>query len=170
MLTIRPESEADIPAVRTVNQRAFETPAEAGLVDALRARRASILSLVAEIDGAVTGHIFFNTVEIKGPHGVFEAAGLAPMAVLPEFQNQGIGSALAHRGLEELRRMRLPAVIVLGHPEFYPRFGFLPASRWGIRFPLEVPDAAFMALELQPGALQGVSGVAHFQPEFDLLT
>ncbi|NPV74910.1 MAG: N-acetyltransferase [Anaerolineae bacterium] len=170
MPTIRPETEADIPAVRTVYQRAFETPAEASLVDALRARRAGILSLVAELDGAVTGHIFFSAVEIKWPHGVFEAAGLAPMAVLPEFQNQGIGSALVRRGLEELRRMRLPAVIVLGHPEFYPRFGFAPASRWGIRFPLEVPDAAFMTLELQPGALQGVSGVAHFQPEFDLLT
>lgn len=170
MFTIRLETDADIPAVRTVNQRAFETPAEAGLVDALRARRAGILSLVAEIDGAVVGHIFFSPVDIRGAQGVFAAAGLAPMAVLPEFQNRGAGSALVRHGLDELRRMCLPAVIVLGHPEFYPRFGFLPALRWGIRYPVEVPEAAFMALELQPGTLQGVSGVVYFQPEFDQLT
>ncbi len=87
MLTIRPETETDILAIRTINQRASETPAEASLVDALRARRAGILSLVAEIDGTATGHIFFSAVTIQGPPGVFEAAGLAPMAVLPEFQH-----------------------------------------------------------------------------------
>ncbi len=167
MLTIRPETTKDIPAVHIVNARAFETPAEANLVDALRARQAGILSLVAEQDGAVIGHIFFSPVTIRGPHGEFEAAGLAPMAVLPEFQKRGAGSALVRHALEELRQMGYSAVIVLGHPEFYPRFGFLPASRWGIRFTVEVPDAAFMALELTPGVLQGVSGVVYFRPEFD---
>lgn len=167
MFTIRPEKDADISAVHFVNASAFETPTEANLVDALRARQAGILSLVAALEETVIGHIFFSPVTIKGRHGEFEAAGLAPMAVLPEYQNQGAGSMLVRTGLADLSRLGYKAVIVLGHPGYYPRFGFVPASRWGIRFPVEVPDDAFMALELVPGALQGISGIACFQPEFD---
>ncbi len=167
MLILRPEIPADIPAVHEVNARAFETPAEANLVDTLRARGAGILSLVADLDGTVIGHIFFSLVTISGPQGDFQAVGLAPVAVLPVHQSRGVGSALINKGLEELRGMGYQAVILLGHPDYYPRFGFRPASNWGIRFTVEVPDPAFMALELIPGALDGISGVARFQPEFD---
>jgi putative acetyltransferase len=162
---IRPEQTADIPAIRIVNLRAFPTPAEAGLVDALRARGVFTLSLVAEEAGRVVGHILFTPVTI-GESG-FQALGLAPMAVLPEFQNQGIGSHLVRTALDLLRKSGQPAVIVLGHADYYPHFNFVPASHYGIHYSVEVPDEVFMACELQPGALQVVTGVVRFQPEFD---
>jgi len=169
MLAIRAETPSDTVAVRAVHLLAFKTPAEADLVDALRARGAGILSLVADLDGKVIGHIFFSLVTISGPHGFFEAAGLAPVAVHPNHQSCGVGSALILRSLEELRSMGHKAVILLGHADYYPRFGFQPASLWGIYYTVEVPDPAFMALELIPGSLDGISGVAHFQPEFDVV-
>ena len=170
MLQIRPERTEDLPAIHSLNVRAFPSEAEAEAVDALRARGAYLLSLVADFDGIVVGHIFFTPVTIEKEDGTFfDVAGLAPMAVQPELQRRGNGSLLVRAGLEALRQMGFPAVIVLGHAEFYPRFGFLPASRWGIRYASNVPDEVFMALELQPGALTGQSGVAHFQEEFQAL-
>ncbi len=167
MLHIRDEHLDDIGAIRKVNELAFGQKAEAELVDAVRERGAYILSLVAELDGQIVGHIFFTPVLIVEAEDRVPAVGLGPMAVLPEFQKQGIGSALVRAGLDQLRAMHYRAVIVLGHPDFYPKFGFVPASRFGIRFMVTVQDEVFMAVELQPGGLRGVRGIVHYQPEFE---
>jgi putative acetyltransferase len=164
---IRPERPGDADAIRHVNERAFGQAAEARLVDALREAGVLTLSLVAESAGMVVGHLAFSPVTIAGPAGTREAVGLAPMAVLPERQGQGIGALLVRAGLEALRAAGHGAVVVLGHPHYYPRFGFAPASRWGLRWERDCPDEAFMALELRAGALEGAGGVVRFRPEFD---
>lgn len=165
MLEIRLEEPRDAAGVRVVNERAFSGPTEAALVDALRGRPGA-LSLVADDDGVV-GHILFTPIAVDGTPALL-GRGLAPVAVLPERQRQGIGSLLVERGLELLRGQGCELVIVLGHPEFYPRFGFVPASRFGLLSQWEgVPDEAFMALVMDESALVGVSGVARYLPEFD---
>ena len=164
-LSIRPERPGDASAIRRVHLAAFEDSTEADIVDLIRENGGSRLSLVAEAGVELVGHILFSDVTV----GERQAGGmgLAPMAVLPERQRGGIGSALARRGLELLRQDGCPFVIVLGHPEYYPRFGFVPASRYGIASEYEgVPDEAFMVLELVPGGLEGVAGVARYRPEF----
>ena len=167
MTSIRYESTQDYPAIRRINELAFEGNAEADLVEALRARDVPLISLVAEQDNQVVGHILFSHVTIQSEAESFTAAGLGPMAVLPEWQGRGIGSQLVRVGLEECRRAGYQAVMVLGHPWFYPRFGFRPSVGWGIRWEHEAPAEAFMALELLPGALAGCSGVVKYLPEFE---
>lgn len=167
-LIIRREETRDISAIHQVNVLAFTGEGEANLVDQLRARGAGLLSLVAEMHGQVVGHIYFSPVTITTADGTLTAAvGLAPLAVLPAYQNQGIGSKLARAGLDELRQMGHRLVIVLGHAQYYPRFGFKPSLPCGIRWEHEVDAAHFMVAELQPGALTGVQGVARYQPEFE---
>ena len=124
------------------------------------------LSLVAIADGHVIGHILFSPVHIVAESQSADALALGPMAVLPVHQRRGIGSALVRRGLEECRSAGCSALVVLGHPKFYPRFGFVPASRFGIRWEYEVPNDVFMAMELQSGALAGCGGVVKYHPEF----
>jgi putative acetyltransferase len=167
-ITIRDETPSDIAAVRTVNERAFGTPEEACIVDAIRSNCDDIISLVAEADGAVVGHILFSPADIRGASCAMHGFGLAPMAVMPERQNQGIGSLLVRAGLERLRAQGCPFVIVLGHPDYYPRFGFTPASAAGIacQWP-GVPDEAFMLLSLDEEATRGISGTAYYRDEFD---
>lgn len=167
MLTIREETFDDIFGVQWVNVEAFETTAEAELVDALRENDAITVSLVADIDGRVVGHILFSEVAIGKNAFSPLTLGLAPMAVLPETQNRGIGSALVWEGLDRCRELGAEVVIVLGHPEFYPRFGFVPCIPKGITYGANVPEDAFMAVELVPGALGKYSGEVHFQPEFE---
>ncbi|MEJ5202955.1 MAG: N-acetyltransferase, partial [Anaerolineales bacterium] len=121
MLQIRPERAEDLPAVHSLYVRAFPTEAEAEAVDKLRARGAYLLSLVADFDGAVVGHIFFTPVTIEEDGAFFDVVGLAPMAVQPELQRRGIGSLLVRAGLEALKQLGFAAVIVLGHAEYYPR-------------------------------------------------
>mgnify|MGYP005833858151 CR=1 FL=1 len=167
--TIRPERAEDEAAVRQVVELAFGRPVEARLVELLR-RREQIISLVAEIDGQVVGHIMFAEVTVGG--WACNVLGLAPLAVLPARQGQGVGSALVRQGLEACRQAGAAAVIVLGHPTYYPRFGFTPASSFGLRyenphFSPEQIEAAFMALELVPGGLAGVGGLVGLGPEFD---
>ena len=151
-LTIRPERRDDPDAIRAVTAAAFPTPAEARLVDALRQQHASLISLVADDGGRVVGHILFSPVTLDGTDA--RILGLAPMAVWPERQRQGIGSALVRAGLDSSRQRGAAAVVVVGHPAFYPRFGFIPASRFGLRCEYDVSDDVFMALELRPGALR----------------
>ncbi len=161
MIRIRLEEPADIPSVRVIDEQAFEQPAEADIVDKLRSICPDALSLVAVYDDRVVGHIFFTTATVDGKNDTVEGMGLAPMAVLPEHQRQGIGSALVEHGLEILRDRPCPYVIVLGHPEYYPRFGFKPASGHGLRCQWEgVPDEAFMVLIFDKEAMEGVSAVA----------
>jgi len=167
VITIRPERPADASPVRHVNELAFGQPDEADLVERLRRGCRDSLSLVAE-DDAVVGHILFTPVVVESAGRPVVGMGLAPMAVLPDRQRQGIGSQLVRRGLDILRERGCPFVVVVGHPEFYPRFGFEPASthslssQWG-----GMPDAAFMALVLDVDTMTGVSGVARYREEFD---
>ena len=166
MLTIRQEISGDAIGIRYVNKQAFGSMVEADIIEKLRLRRGFILSLVASQGTQVAGHILFSPVTIESESSVITAAGLGPMAVLPEYQRQGIGSQLVRAGLEELRHTSYDIVVVLGHPAYYPRFGFSPASSYGIRSEYDVPEEAFMVLELRQGALAGISGVVKYQPEF----
>lgn len=166
-LFIRREAEHDVAAIRHVNERAFGQPDEARLVDALRAGGAVLLSLVAERDGMVVGHVLFSPAKVVGERAETQAAALAPIAVLPGYQKTGVGSSLVRQGLAELRDAGHGLVIVLGHPDYYPRFGFVPASTFGIGCPFDVPDEAFMVLELRNGAAPPGGGVVRYRPEFD---
>ena len=166
MIIIRAETAEDIPAVRLVNELAFGQPNEAALVDMLRAAAHPFISLVAAQDEQVVGHIFFSPVTIEAEDSAASSIlGLAPMAVLPEYQKQGIGSQLVREGLRECQRIGCDVVVVLGHPEYYPRFGFVPASQKGLRCEYAVPDEVFMVAELKPDALS-VRGLVKYRPEF----
>jgi len=167
MITIRNENYQDIPAIRWVNELAFESNAEADLVEALRVSGAPLISLVAQEGDQVVGHIMFSPVTIQSEKESFSAAGLGPMAVLPDWQGKGIGSQLVRRGLEECRLAGYQAAVVLGHPWFYPHFGFMPSVQWGIRWEHEAPEEAFMALELIPRSLAGRSGIVKFMSQFE---
>ena len=169
MIEIRNELDKDRDAIRRINEQAFGQPAEANIVDALRANCPGLLSLVALTGGRVAGHILFSPVVIESGENPIMGMGLAPMAVLPEFQRQGIGSELVRTGIAILRDRRCPFVVVLGHPEYYPRFGFERASLHAIRSQWEgIPDKAFMVLILDKTAMTDASGVARFRKEFDL--
>jgi putative acetyltransferase len=167
MMTVRVENAEDIEAVRRVNELAFGRSDEAALVDALRAASDPQISLVAVVDGQVVGHIFFSPVTIESEESTSTALGLGPMAVLPAYQRQGVGSRLVREGLRECRRIGYDVVVVLGHPEYYPRFGFIPASRQGLCSKYPVPDEVFMVAELEPGALKGRRGLVKYRHEFD---
>lgn len=162
---IRAETDADHAAIHAVNAAAFPTAAEADLVDALRQQARPLISLVAEQDGAIVGHILFTPVTLDS-RADLRIMGLAPMAVAPDHQRSGIGSALIRAGLEQCRQLGYSAVVVLGHPEYYPRFGFVPSVRFHLRSEYDVPDEVFMVQELEPGALDGVSGTARYHPAF----
>jgi putative acetyltransferase len=165
-LLIRPETAADYDAIRHVNRLAFGQDAEARLVDALRDGSYVRASLVAEKDGQVVGHILFSDLPIVTEAGTVPALALAPMAVLPEFQNQGIGSALVRRGLEVCKEQGHRIVVVVGHPHFYQRFGV--SSKMAAR--LDSPFSgrgSFMAVELMPGALKGVTGLVQYPLPFN---
>lgn len=170
MVLIRPETPADQAGIRLVNERAFGQPQEADLVDSLRRACPDLISLVAEFAGSLPGHILFSPAVISGPQGRVEGMALAPLAVLPAYQRQGIGSRLVEAGLEILRSRSCSFVIVLGYPAYYPRFGFEPASHYGIssQWP-GLPDEVFMALVLDKARMAGVTGVARYRPEFDSL-
>lgn len=167
MIVIRPEQPEDVPVVHQIVHQAFGQPAEANLVDALRRNGKAKISLVAEDNGRVIGHILFSPVTIETANGLIEGVGLAPLSVSPERQNEGIGSRLSEEGLNRCREAGYPFVIVLGHSEYYPRFGFVPASRFGVTSQYNVRDEVFMTMELRKGSLAGFAGVARYQPEFN---
>ena len=167
MITIRLESLDDASAVRRVNEVAFGQPLEADLAERLQKSCAESLSLVA-VDEIVVGHILFTPVTVESEVRPVFGMGLAPMAVLPERQRQGLGSELVRHGIALLRERGVPFVVVVGHPEYYPRFGFEPASAHGLRSQWDgMPDEAFMVLVLDGEAMAGVAGVARYRPEFD---
>jgi putative acetyltransferase len=166
MLTIRDEEAGDRDTVRRVNETAFEDPDVADLVDKLRSAGAMTLSLVAVLDGNVVAHAAWSSVDVEPDAGDLRVLGLGPVAVLPEFQRQGVGTTLVREGLRQCLNMGYAAVFVLGHPSYYPRFGFTAASGRGLRYEHDAPEEAFMVLELVDGALDGVKGTVHYDPEF----
>lgn len=167
---IRPEVPADVAAIHAVHAAAFETAAEAHLVDALRDAGRLALSLVAvEPDGGrIVGHVAFSEVTLTAPGGaVTHGMGLAPMAVLPDRQRRGVGGLLVREGLARLAAAGHPFCVVLGHPGYYPRFGFEPAGRRGVRWVHQAPEGAFMVRALWPGGLDGPGGVVRYASEFE---
>jgi putative acetyltransferase len=165
-MSIRVEAESDRGGVRAVNLAAFDSPAEADLVEALRQQAQPFVSLVAEQDGVVVGHVMFSPVSLSNNTDL-KVMGLGPMAVAPANQKGGIGSALVRAGLAECKNRGFVAVVVLGHPKYYPRFGFSPASQFEIYSEYDVPDDVFMAMELQPKALSEGSGVVRYHTAFN---
>jgi len=169
-LTIKQEQKGDCHAVYAVNTEAFGRESEARLVDLLRKDRAFIpeLSLIAESNNRIVGHILFTKIDIVDEGGKSHTSlALAPVAVLPGDQQQGIGAMLINTGLTIAKSMGYRSVIVLGHEHYYPKFGFAPASTWSIKPPFDVPDEVFMALELVPDGLNGVSGVVRYAEPFE---
>ncbi len=164
-MLIRSENENDVIAVHSLNTSVFGTEAEANLVDALRKKTHPYISLVAEDNNEVVGHILFTPVSLSG-HTEINIMGLAPMAVAPEDQKKGVGSKLIYSGLERCKELRFGAIVVLGHSEYYPRFGFLPSSHFGISCEFKVPEEVFMVIELQSGYLRGKSGIIKYHAEF----
>ncbi len=166
MLIIRPEIPEDVDSISYVNEQAFGQESESELIEKLRNRGVLTISLVALQDGETVGHIAFSPVVIESGLSSFEAIALAPMAVLPAHQRKGIGGQLVRAGLEECRRLGHEIVVLVGHLDYYPRFGFVPAKPKGIECEFEVPEEAWMILELQEGALARRRGTVRFQPEF----
>jgi putative acetyltransferase len=166
---IAEEEPEDISGIRLVNQLAFEGNYEADVVELLRRSCPSILSLVAKQGEEVIGHILFSPARIVQLKGwTVTGMGLGPLAVRPEHQSKGIGSALCQVGMQHMEAVGYPFVIVLGHPSYYPRFGFTQASTYGIRCAFEgVPDEAFMIRILDVDTMAGVMGTAYYRQEFD---
>ncbi len=164
-MEVRAEKPEDIAAVRKLNIAAFGREGEANLVDRLR-NSPSTLSFVAIVSNQIVGHILFSPVTINGASDHL-FLGLAPVAVLPEYQQQGIGSLLIRHGLEQCDRLGCKAVVVLGHPEYYGRFGFIPARTKGLKCEYTVPDEAFMVMELENGTLEGCTGTVKYRSEFN---
>lgn len=167
MTTIRLERPADAPAIRQVNELAFAQPTEADLVEKLRQACTDAVSLVA-VDDGIVGHILFTPVIVESDGQRVVGMGLAPMAVHPDWQRRGIGSQLVRSGIDIVRERGYPFVVVVGHPEYYPRFGFDRASAHGLASQWDgMPDASFMVVILDKQAMAGVSGVARYRKEFD---
>jgi putative acetyltransferase len=164
MPEIRAEQPSDAAGIRALNRAAFEGEAEAKLVDLLRERGKNIVSLVAVENGQLVGQVLFTEVTVT-PAATSKGVGLAPLAVLPSFQNRGIGTQLGHKGLVLCRDLGYDFAVVLGHTDYYPRFGFKKASDFGIGNDYNLDDP-FMALEFKPGVLGSFKGVAHYASEF----
>lgn len=172
-ISIRPENQTDYKITESVVEEAFKNAEysdhnEHILVSKLRKSDAFIpeLSLVAEVTGKIVGHIMLTKLIIKDGNREHESLALAPVSVIPPYQNKGIGTALINESLKTAKKLGFKSVVVLGHDKYYPRFGFKPASTWGIKPPFDVPDNAFMALELENGGLDSVKGIVVYPKEF----
>ncbi len=164
-LHVRDEQPGDHADVRHINEAAFETPAEASLVDALRQSASPLVSLVCTSDAQLLGHILFSPVSVDGRTGPW--MGLAPMAVAPQVQHQGIGTALVQAGMARCKAIGITGIVVLGHPDYYPSFGFRPAHTLGLTCVYDVPPQVFMAYELVAPGFDGCSGLVRYHRAFD---
>ncbi|MBV1914772.1 MAG: N-acetyltransferase [Pseudomonadales bacterium] len=165
-MNIRKERASDIEKIWEINAEAFETDDEANLVNTLRGSGCTFISLVAEIQNSIVGHILFTPVELTGNNNGLKILGLAPMAVLSQHQNKKIGSELVNAGLEHCRSLGYDAIVVLGHPDYYPRFGFVPSVKFDIKSEYDVPDEVFNILELVPECLKNSTGVIKYHEAF----
>lgn len=165
-MSIRSEKKEDIERIWQINVEAFGTEVEANLVNSLRSSGVSSISLVCEQNNEVVGHILFTKVELMGDNSGLRLMGLAPMAVIPEFQNKGIGSSLVEAGIELCISDDYDAIVVLGYPEYYGKFGFVPSVKYGIKSEFEVPDDVFMLLELKENSLKGRHGTIRYHEAF----
>lgn len=166
-IIIRPETPADAAAVYAVEAAAFGRSAEAELVQKLQQDGVYTISLVALRGDELVGHILFSPVTVKNDDNAFTAVALGPLAVSPQHQNKGIGSELCRQGLATCKEAGHELVFVLGHSNYYPRFGFLPTAPLGLRCQFDVPEDAFMVVELVAGALHSKRGTVTFHPFFD---
>ncbi len=168
-IEIKVETLANFDSIREINKLAFGQPQEAQLIESLRKLENYIpeLSLIAFKDDKAIGHILFFPIYIETEHRKYQTLSLAPMAVLPEHQNKGVGGELIRHGLLQAKTLGFDSVLVLGHPNYYPKFGFKQASKLKIKCPWEVPDEAWMAIELSDGALEGKAGMAVFPKEYE---
>lgn len=163
---VRPERPGDEAAIARVNDAAFGQPDESRLVDAVRRTGQATISLVAFDQRGIIGHILFTPVRLESPGSRIAMLGLGPMAVLPGWQRRGVGSMLVEAGLRECTAAGYQAVVVVGHPDYYPRFGFRQSREFGLRCEYAVPEEVFMATELVPGALAGRGGLVRYLPPF----
>jgi predicted N-acetyltransferase YhbS len=168
-MLIRQEKKEDYERIYEINKQAFNQIDESELVNRIRASENFIpeLSLVAEKNGEIIGHILFSKMKIIGEKE-YETLSLAPIAVLPKYQNQGVGGKLIKEGLKRAEKLGFNSVIVVGHKDYYPKFGFEKASKWSIKCPIDAPDEAFMAIELKVGSLKNKTGVVEFPKEFQI--
>ena len=171
MITIRKENKIDYEKVFELNALAFGQDNEANLVELLRKSESFVpeLSIVAINDDELIGHILFTKIKIINDIDEFESLALAPMAVHQQHQNLGIGSKLVKYGLQKAKELGFVSVIVLGHKEYYPRFGFEPAINWNIKAPFDVPSEVFMGMELKHFGLKNVSGIVQYPKEFEIV-
>jgi putative acetyltransferase len=160
------ESIEERSVIHSINEAAFGGTEEADLVDRLRAEGDALVSLVAELENQIVGHILFSRMWIETPSGLVLAVALAPVAVLPEHQRRTIGGQLIRYGLDMLRGRGEKIVIVVGYPDYYPRFGFSSEKANSLESPF--PRDVFMVMELSPGALDGVSGKVVYPAAFGL--
>jgi len=164
---IRREAPGDTRQIRQVNELAFERTAEADVIERLRLTCPDFVSFVAVVDGQIVGHILFTPAWLESPLGRVDGMGLAPLAVLPDYQNRGIGGKLIQAGLAEIQALGWPFIIVLGHPGYYPRFGFETASKYRVRCEYDaVPDEAFMITFFDRNILSPAGAVAHYRSEW----
>jgi putative acetyltransferase len=168
-LITRPESDGDADGIRCVLIEAFGGDTEAKLIHALRNSGALTLSFVACTVGGIVGHVAFSPMHADGEAERGDLLGLAPVAVHPQWQRRGIGSALVQCGLAECRRRGVIAVFVLGEPAFYARFGFIAAHTRTLRCVYEAPPGAFQVLLLGDASTLPPAGLVRYRPEFDSL-
>ena len=165
-MIIRPEQPSDIEEIKRINIEAFGSDAEADLVDALRDTGIPLISLVAIKEDELVGHILFSPVSIEPENANIRIAGLAPMAVAVAYQNGGIGSKMVKEGLKRCKQAGYVAVVVLGHPKYYPRFGFIPSVKYGIKSEYDVLSDVFMIIELGDGTLAETGGIVRYHEAF----
>jgi len=171
--TIRQEKQSDFQDVFSVIEKAFKDDplsddSEQFLVERLRKSTAFIpeLSLIAELNNKIIGHILLTRIQIKNDKIINDSLALAPVSVNLRWQNQGVGSKLIIRAHEIAKGLGYQSIVLLGHENYYPKFGYERASKFGITLPFEVPDENCMAIELEKGGLEGVSGMVEYAPEF----
>lgn len=173
MIKVRPEQKSDIEAIKTLHDLAFKGENESRLIELIRHSEYFIpeLSLVVENEkNELVGHILFSTAHIQTETTLVPTLALSPMAVHPDFQHKGIGSELVMKGILKSGELGFGHIVVLGHPNFYPKFGFIKSAEKEIKPPFPVPEEVFMVLELKEGSLEDISGAVVYPTAFSAVS